>query len=530
MTFRTRLLTGIMLVVVVSNLLLFSLLYVKTHDALFKEIQNNALSIVASSSVLIDGDLLARITRREDEESEVYGAMVEQLRRIRDANRRKDTRVAFLYTMMNLPGNPNVLVFGVDSEEKLEDKSHVGDVYKGTFGGDFKISDRNFVDDVPSRDQWGEWITACSPVKNSGGQVVSMLCADLGFADVKDKTTTRLVTSGAVSLAVTVCFALLIAHLLSRRIGRPIQALVKSMTEIGRGNFDERMGESSTDEFGQVATTLNEMVEGLRQRDMLKGVFARYVSDKILDKMLQRGELPGIQGDRRKVTVLFSDIRNFTALSEQLSPEDVVLILNEYFEAMVDIIFKHQGTLDKFMGDGMMVVFGAPEDDPYQEEHAIRAALEMSRELKRLCTRWKYANFGSIGIGIGINTGTAIVGNIGSHRHMEYTAIGDTVNLASRIEALTKTVGHSILVTEYTYVTVRNLFRFRRIDECTIKGKRDMVTIHAVLDEEVEQLPVSHGLQAEELPVCPEVLAGVPGEPCPSTPQGYTSDQVDARV
>lgn len=483
MKFRTRLLLGIMLVVLVSNLLLFSLLYLKTHSALFKEIQTSAISIVASSSVLLDGNLLAGIKVREDESSEAYRKVVEQLRSIRNANRRSDTRVAYLYTMMKSPQNPAVIVFGVDSEEKLEDKSHIGDVYKGTFGGDFKIGDNNFVDDVPSRDQWGEWITACAPVKSNNSQVVSMLCADLDFADVKKKTTTRLVICGVISLVVTMAFALLTAGFLSRRLSMPIQSLLGSLKEIGKGNFEHCMEAPQDNEFGEVARTVNSMVDGLKQRDMLKGVFARYVSDKILDSMLERGEQPRITGDRRRVTVLFSDIRNFTALSEQLSPEEVVNILNEYFEAMVDIIFKYHGTLDKFIGDGMMVVFGAPEDDNCQEEHAIKAALEMGRELSRLCDKWKHGKDAAISIGIGINTGMAIVGNIGSHRHMEYTAIGDTVNLASRIESLTKDAGHSILVSDYTYVSVKSQFSFRRLDDCKVRGKKDSVVVYAVMGD-----------------------------------------------
>jgi adenylate cyclase len=483
MNYRTRLFLLVTLAVVISNLLLFSLLYLQTHKALFREIQCNATSIVASGASMIDGDMLAGIRSREDEGTQNYRIIEGHLRRIRDANRRSDINVAYLYTMMSLKDNPGVVVFGVDSEAKAEDKSHVGDVYKGTYGAEFRIQDKNFVDEIPSRDQWGEWITACAPVKKSDNQVVSMLCADLHYSDVEQKTTRQLILYGAISLAATMAVALFTAMLLARHVSKPIQSLHQTLDEVGRGNFEVHMDSTARDEFGEVARTVNAMVDGLKQRDMLKGVFARYVSDQILNSVLERGYQPDINGERRKITVLFSDIRNFTSLSEQLSPEKVVSFLNEYFEAMVDIVFKYQGMLDKFMGDGMMVVFGAPEDDPYQEEHAIRAALEMSQELQRMCDKWQHGKGVSISNGIGINTGIAIVGNIGSHRHMEYTAIGDTVNLASRIESMTKEAGCSILVSDYTYVSVRSQFVFKRLDDLVIKGKKDSVVVHTVIGE-----------------------------------------------
>jgi adenylate cyclase len=497
MKYRTRLFLLVMLTVAISNFLLFSLFFVQSHTALFKEIQSNAVSIVSTGATLLDGDKLAIIRTRQDEGSENYRLTEGLLRKIRDANRRKDVNVAYLYTMMASPDNPGSLLFGVDSETSRENKSHVGDVYKGVFSKDFKLQNRIFVDESPSSDQWGVWITACAPVNNKGGRVVSMLCADLNYADVKQKTTWKLVMIGLISLAATMTASFAICMLLARQGSRPIQALHRSLEEVGKGNFAVRMDSSDSREFNEVADTLNSMVAGLRQRDVLKGVFARYVSDQILNSVLEQGSQPNLNGERRKITVLFSDIRNFTALSERLSPEDVVSLLNEYFESMVDIIFKYRGMLDKFMGDGMMVIFGAPDDDAYQEEHAVMAGLEMLRTLQQLCDKWRHGKDMSISIGIGINTGIAVVGNIGSQKHMEYTAIGDTVNLAYHIESLTKEAGYSLLVSDYTYVSVRNQFDFTRIENLRVKGRKESIVVYAVVDAAQEgkviSFPTIHG-------------------------------------
>jgi len=147
------------------------------------------------------------------------------------------------------------------------------------------------------------------------------------------------------------------------------------------------------------------------------------------------------------------------------------------------VVFRNQGTLDKFIGDGMMVIFGAPEDDPYQEEHALRTALEMQRELRKLAGKWESEGI-RIRAGIGINSGPAVVGNIGSSRRMEYTAIGDTVNLASRLESATKDLGVPILVSEYTYNAVRGSFQMRQMGPVKVRGRSEPVLTYALEDPE----------------------------------------------
>jgi adenylate cyclase len=178
--------------------------------------------------------------------------------------------------------------------------------------------------------------------------------------------------------------------------------------------------------------------------------------------------------------VPFWDIRGFTTVAEAMQPEDVVQLLSEFFERMVEVILRHQGTIDKFRGDGMMVIFGAPLDDPYQELHAVKAACEMRRELRALCAKWQAEGRASLKMGIGINRGPAIVGNIGSAEHVEYTAIGDAVNLAARLESATKELVLEIIVSEHTYSAVRPLFRWQSAGEITLRGRSESVRAYSV--------------------------------------------------
>jgi adenylate cyclase len=159
-----------------------------------------------------------------------------------------------------------------------------------------------------------------------------------------------------------------------------------------------------------------------------------------------------------------------------MPPEKVVEFLNEYFEAMVEVVFKHHGTLDKFIGDALMVLFGVPTSDPFQEEHAVNAAIEMRDVAARLRQKWHAEGKKSFTVGFGINSGPAIVGNIGSPQRMEYTAIGDTVNLASRLESATKVQGVDILISEYTYNAIRGRFATARVGQIEIRGHDPVLT------------------------------------------------------
>ena len=220
-----------------------------------------------------------------------------------------------------------------------------------------------------------------------------------------------------------------------------------------------------------LGNAINSMTKGLRERERLKLNFARYVSQHVMDTILKSEHVAKLEGERRKITVLFSDIRQFTQLSERLRPEDVVSLLNEYFEVMLDVIFRHQGTLDKFLGDGIMVEFGAPLDDEKQELHAVQTAIGMQRELKKLVMKWEKEGRPKIEIGIGVHTGLAVVGNIGSEKRIEYTAIGDTVNVASRLEQATKLLKKPILISETTYEGIKDTFKALSLGPMILPGR-----------------------------------------------------------
>ena len=226
-------------------------------------------------------------------------------------------------------------------------------------------------------------------------------------------------------------------------------------------------------------------VEG-REKRQVKRLFGRYVSKDIYDQLVANPSLARLGGQRREMSVLFSDIRGFTTVTEAGQPEEIVTMLNVYFTRMVDIVFRHEGTLDKFVGDMVMALFGAPLDDPDHADHAVAAALEMSTELQRLNVEWEKQGRPALDIGIGINSGPMIAGNIGSEAIMSYTVIGDAVNLGARLESLNKQYGTRIIISESTRGRLKGQYSVRPLGEVVVKGKTKAVPIYEVTTDSRE--------------------------------------------
>ncbi len=217
-----------------------------------------------------------------------------------------------------------------------------------------------------------------------------------------------------------------------------------------------------------------------RKREHLKEMFGQYVPAKHIDEMLTATGGYALYGEDREMTVLFADIRNFTTISEPLSAKQLKEMLNEFFTPMTEIIFKYNGTIDKYVGDMIMAFWGAPLKDKRHQQHAINAALEMQNAVEKLKPIFKEKNWDEVNIGIGLNTGEMSVGDMGSKFRRNYTVLGDAVNLGSRIESLTKYYGVKIMVAENTQAN-QTLFIFRKVDRVRVKGKKKGIELYEVL-------------------------------------------------
>lgn len=283
----------------------------------------------------------------------------------------------------------------------------------------------------------------------------------------------------ALGVALVLLGGLVVAHQVSRSIQQPLERLGAFAHRIGSGDLTDRASVGGRDVAGRLATALNEMAAGLRERDHVKEVFGRYVATQVSAQILN-GQV-NLGGESRRVTVLFSDIRNFTTMSEQMTPAQVVAFLNDYFSEMVDAVFEQNGMLDKFLGDGLMAVFGAFGDTPDHPRRAVLAALRMKALLAKINGERAMAGRPPIAIGIGIHSDDVIVGNIGSRKRLEFTVVGDGVNVSSRLQALNKEFGTTILVSETTFDAVKDEFECRQMPDTSLRGKAKELKFYEVV-------------------------------------------------
>lgn len=231
--------------------------------------------------------------------------------------------------------------------------------------------------------------------------------------------------------------------------------------------------------FGYTSQTAYRFFTEERRAREIRKMFSSYVSKRIVDELIKDPSKATLGGDRKEITVLFSDIRGFTSFSEKHQPEEVVKLLNEYLGAMTEIVFDHEGTLDKFVGDAIMALWGAPVGQPDHAERAVKCALAMIERLQRLQAKWAAEGKHVIDIGIGINTGEMVVGNMGAEgKKMDYTVIGDNVNLGARLEGLTRQYNNHIIISEFTFEKVRDIVQVNELGSVTVKGKQKPVRIY----------------------------------------------------
>jgi len=235
--------------------------------------------------------------------------------------------------------------------------------------------------------------------------------------------------------------------------------------------------------------TIYRYVTEEREKKKIRGAFQYYLTPSVVNEILKDPSKLKLGGDKKNLSVLFSDIRGFTSISEKLTPEELVQLLNEYLTAMTDVVFKYDGLLDKYIGDAVMAVFGAPIDQPDHTLRACRTSLEMMAALRELRKKWAAEGRPDVNIGVGVNTGDMVVGNMGSQMRFDYTVMGDAVNLASRLEGTNKEYGTNIIISEFTYERIKDELFCRELDAVRVKGKKLPVRIFELLGDRKEAAP-----------------------------------------
>ena len=264
---------------------------------------------------------------------------------------------------------------------------------------------------------------------------------------------------------------------LARSVSAPVKALTKGVEAIRSGDLSRRVQSKSSGEIGHLGSAFNEMAEGLQEKEQVRNLLGKVVSEEIASELLTNQIELG--GEEKEITVLFCDIRNFTAICEAIAPQKVLTRLNSFFSEASKIIESHQGVIDKYMGDALMALFGAPIKHGNEENRAVGVALEMREKIHHAMTEQDQLEE-PLKFGIGIASGQTLVGNMGSENRLNYSVIGDGVNVAARLESLTKFYEIPVLVNERVAINA-NQYTFRWIDRIRAKGKRQAIDIYQPL-------------------------------------------------
>ncbi len=306
---------------------------------------------------------------------------------------------------------------------------------------------------------------------------IGMLAA-LDVTDIQVIVRRHLVYALAV-LSIAAAVSVWVGWRLASVMSRALRQMNTALKRVERLDYVHVEPVRTGDELETLASGFNTMVDGLKERDKLRTTFGKYMTATVMEHLLE-GKV-SLGGESLEVSILFTDIRSFTSISERMDPQNLVALLNEYFTEMVGIVMQEDGVVDKYIGDALMAVFGAPVPKPEDPVNAVRAAVRMRRGLHDLNVGLEARGLPTLRTGIGIHTGLVVAGNIGSEKRMEYTVIGDAVNLASRLETSTKELGVDVLISEQTYALTKHVVVARPVRELRVKGRAQPVVAYEVL-------------------------------------------------
>ncbi len=308
-----------------------------------------------------------------------------------------------------------------------------------------------------------------------------ILILGLSLLNIQGLVSTEDRPSYAISIGLIVGLVVLgffMSTLLARSLRRPLGEMRNAARKIQTGDYSVKLTVNTTDEVGDLALSINEMAQGLAEKDKIKESFGRAVDPRVRDYLLSHGDEMG--GAELEATILFSDIRGFTSFSESHSAPEVVAWLNTYFELMAECVRAHGGIVNKYVGDAILAVFNAPIPLEEHTRAAVNCAFDMLEKLEGLNRELREKNISEIKIGIGLHTGPVVAGNIGSRDRQEFTVIGDTVNTASRIEGLCKKFQVPLLVSESVFAIMGANTPLRKLGLARVKGKSNMLTIYGL--------------------------------------------------
>lgn len=451
----------------------------------FAALQQRLLSIATSLAQTIDAQKMLNYPVEYDENSEYHT----ELLRCFETIAKNDPDVATIY-LLRPTEVPTQLRFFIDYV-KTGAFGKPGEAYSAANTPLLLTGfDRPTVEDRPYEDAFGPTLSGYAPVKTKEGRSVGIVGLDVKVSRL------AMINQKVLNMTLAMvgaCLALVLASttLVARSIRKPLQELVDGTKALAAGNLEEKLKMKRTDEFGVLGECFNKMAVQLNERQVLRDLFGKYVSEEIAKAVLSSDKTPVLGGQEAVVTVLMSDLCNYSTISERIAPTQIVRFLNQYLEAMNSVVDSYKGCVIEFLGDGIFVVFGAPCYYQDHAEQAVQCAIKMREKLQELNDFWEREgaskNWQALGIDkidfrIGLHTGQVITGNLGSSKRMKYSVIGDTVNVAARLETMNKQFKTSILMSEEVKSSLSSplMNQVASRGPVTVKGRKNEIFTYSI--------------------------------------------------
>ncbi|SDB60457.1 adenylate cyclase [Desulfonatronum thiosulfatophilum] len=438
MRLSVKLFFGILLIAFMASGATGSYFYFQAKNALLDSIRQQLKATAKMASMLVDGDVLQQLTHPSQMTSPEYFAIQDLMGAIAQSNE----EYLYAYTMRLENGQVRFIVDspahdddgdGVFSDDELPEP--LGALYPDPPEELIHGFVRPSSDQHPHHDQWGTTMSGYAPILNGSGQPIGLIGIDMSIDRVESKLAS-IRRAGLVSLGIALLVAVLMGWYFSRRIFQPLVAMQHALARVGEGDYSIQLDESGRDEIAASAKTYNAMARELQEKALMKASLGKVLNTRAMQHLLANRLKLG--GEIYPVTVLVCDLRGFSRLSQKLPPKLLVGLLNDYFTVMVEIIQKHGGMVDKFVGDMVLAVFGHPVPLEEEQQAALKAAREMIARCDALNQELHLGHDLLLENSVGLDSGTVLAGNIGSPERMEYTVIGHAVNVAARVERLTR--------------------------------------------------------------------------------------------
>ena len=460
-------------------------LYQLTSDAALNGVRAHLRGVAIALAAGLDGDDVAGLGDPEDHGRPGHAALEARLAGILEA----EPEIESVY-VLRPTDEPGWLRFAADVVRHGAPGAS-GQRYDATKAPNMLAGlERPTVEQQAYTDEWGTFLSGYAPLLGDDGETLALVGVDMRVTEVA-RIRSRLLRVTMTVYGLALVGLGLVGLGVARDLRGPLERLLAATEAVDAGDLSVRTELAREDEFGLLGHHFDHMAEGLAERELIRDTFGRYVSREVARAILSGPDAARLGGDLREVTVLFSDVRGYSTLSERLPPERVVSLMNEYFGAMSEVIEAHGGTVIEFLGDGILAVFGAPGRLGDHAARAVRAAVEMRERLVALngtwedegvAEQWRALGLGRLGARIGVHTGQVVAGNLGSPRRMKYAVIGDAVNLASRVEGLNNALGTDVLFTAATRAQLPEELAARAEDqgEHAVKGRAAAVRVYTL--------------------------------------------------